>query len=108
MSMGLLRKTTPRPARNFERGLLPGESSICVQGVSFRQSAIKKLGLGAHVFGLVAERTNAVDTHALMVMGSKNDRTFHVGDLPTGEHSTMALRELTVISAPRELVTAAK
>ena len=62
--MGLFRRATPRPARNFDRELLPGETSVYVQGVSFRQSAIRKLGLGAHVFGLVAEPTNAFDTHA--------------------------------------------
>lgn len=36
-----------------------------------------------------------------MVMGLKNGRTFHVGYLPTGEYSTLALRELTLITAPR-------
>ena len=90
--MGLFSRTTPQRASNFDTELLPGETTVYVHGVSYRQSEIKKLGAGAHIFALVAEPTNPVDTNAVMVMGVKHGAVIHVGYLPAGEHSTLALR----------------
>lgn len=87
-------------ASNFETELLPGETTVYVHGVSFRQAAVKKLGKGAHIFALVAEPTNSHDANAVMVMGMKNGAAIHVGYLPAGAHSTLALRDLALRTAP--------
>ncbi len=98
--MGLFSRAAPQPAGNSTPELLPGETSVFVHGVSFRQSAIKKLGTGAHVFTLVAEPTNAHDANAVMVMGIMNGAVIHIGYLPAGEHSTLALHALALLRAP--------
>jgi hypothetical protein len=98
--LGLFSRQPKPQASNFDTELLPDETSVYVHGVSFRQPAIKKLGAGAHVFVLVAEPTNAFDKHAVMVMGMKDGGAVHVGYLPAGEHSTLALRQLALLMAP--------
>ena len=104
--MGFFRKTAPQSASNLNTELLPDETSIYVHGVTFRQSAIKKLGAGVHTFALVAEPTNAVDVDAVMVMGFRNGEAIHVGYLPAGEHSTLALGALSKLMAPTGKVPA--
>lgn len=104
--MGLFRITAPQSASSPDVELLPSETSIYARGVTYRQSEIKKLGVGAHTFALVAEPTNTVDADAVMVMGFKNGEAIHVGYLPAGEHSTLALGALSKLMALRGKVPA--
>jgi hypothetical protein len=102
--VGIFRKA--KPAENLDTGVLPSETSVYVRGVSFRQAEIKKLGAGAQFFVLVAEPTNAVDVHAVKVMGMHAGGAIHVGYLPAGEHSTLALGELSSIMAKTGILPA--
>ena len=104
--MKLFRRAAPQSASNLDTELLPGETSVYVHGVTYRQSAIKKPGTGAQTFALVAEPTNAVDVDAVMVMGIRNGEAIHVGYLPAGEHSTLALGALSKLMSPTGKVPA--
>ena len=73
---------------------VPGDFEFLAKGTSFRQDAIKHLGLGAHKFVLPPERGNKHDDLAVMVQGIKGSETFHVGYLPMGSETQAAAHEL--------------
>lgn len=73
---------------------VPGDFEFLAKGTSFRQDAIKHLGLGAHKFVLTPERGNKHDDLAVMVQGIKGSETLHVGYLPMGSETQAAAHEL--------------
>ena len=100
--MGIFSRSKAAPTQQqYDTKFIPEESSVYVRGVSFRQAALKKLGIGNHVFALVAEPTNPADEHAVRVMGMKSGGLHHVGYLPGGEKATEALQSLSLAMAAR-------
>ena len=73
---------------------VPGEIEFLAKGTSFRQDAIKHLGIGAHKFVLTPERENQHDELAVMVQGIKGSETIHVGYLPMGSATQAAAHQL--------------
>ena len=73
---------------------LQGDYEFLAKGTSFRQDAIKDLGLGAHDFVLNPERGNAHDALAVMVQGIKGNTVLHVGYLPMGSEVQEIVHEL--------------
>lgn len=64
--------------------LIEGESFFLAKGTSYRQPAIKMLGLGEHTFLLTPEKGNKHDPLAVMVQGIHKGNSLHVGYLPMG------------------------
>ena len=73
---------------------VPGDFEFLAKGTSFRQDAIKKLGLGPREFVLTPERGNPHDDLAVMVQGVVGEETLHVGYLPMGSETQAAAHEL--------------
>ena len=99
--VGIFSRSKAAPSQTYDTEFIPEESSVYVRGVSFRQAALKKLGVGKHVFALVAEPTNPADEHAVRVMGMQSGGLLHVGYLPGGEKATEALQNLSLAMAAR-------
>ena len=99
--VGIFSRSKAAPSQTYDTEFIPEESSVYVRGVSFRQAALKKLGVGKHVFALVAEPTNLADEHAVRVMGMQSGGLLHVGYLPGGEKATEALQNLSLAMAAR-------
>lgn len=74
--------------------VVPGDYEFLAKGTSFRQDAIKQLGLGSHQFVLTPERGNVHDDLAVMVQGIKGSDALHVGYLPMGSETQEAAHEL--------------
>lgn len=73
---------------------VPGDFEFLAKGTSFRQDAVKALGIGAHKFVLTPERGNKHDDLAVMVQGIKGSDTLHVGYLPMGSETQALAHEL--------------
>lgn len=73
---------------------IPGDFEFLAKGTSFRQDAIKALGIGVHKFVLTPERGNKHDDLAVMVQGIKGSDTLHVGYLPMGSETQALAHEL--------------
>jgi hypothetical protein len=73
---------------------VPGDFEFLAKGTSFRQDAIKALGLGPHQFVLTPERGNKHDKLAVMIQGINGSDTLHIGYLPMGSETQELAHEL--------------
>ena len=78
---GLSKQPTEYSLQTVE---VAGDFEFLAKGTSYRQDALKQLGLGAHKFVLTPERGNVHDDLAVMVQGIKGNDALHVGYLPMG------------------------